>query len=973
MRKLHKFLIMTVLVAMLVGLGSIASSAAATATPVKVLADFDGEASAQMTGGTSTVVSKSGNKYYSVDFTSSGANLNFGGSNYAFLGKGDYIITEFDFMAEDWSTMSNMLIGWNSRNSSGGALNDMHFSFTNDKGVPKISGTPLSGSITLDPTPGVWHHFTLVVKVGGEHVVKSGSNLTAVQGQDAVEAYAYVDGVFFAKNLIGDGKEFWSKDTTFFQTLRVTANGSGARHLNMDNIRVVQYEETRELREFFKYRSKNNGAFPDLNAVSYPFLAYDADYSYPLGTPNCKVVELNGNEVLYDRFDKACKYASTRSGAKIVLLAPVADAKIQYPVKVDRAGFTLGYTLSPSLRVEEIERVNPITGETSKEISFIKKTKYAFYKWAVDHTGEVFDSRGYSPLAVGTPVAYDGEEFASQYYRDGVLYTFTGNWMLDGVALGEVPVYAANSFYTLYPEIRSDSVFAIIEDAEGGVQYALNATELASMVAAAAQDSVVTFVKDIALDASLVINKRIVLDLAGNDLTVAGANAFLLAQGARGTVITSSVAGSAVTSGGSVFEAACAFTFDGANILAKAASLIKVDAAVSGVVIDGGVFVLSGEYVLALGEEASLSADINATVFASALLADASLSYDVTLGGAFLGVTIPASELSTVILSEGLALTDASSFTNVELPEGVALAAPSLVIAAKKQAIAAGDATADAYYVVADAADVAHLIWAEGIGEYVAIGETVYYDYADYYDAKLFYRHSTNRTYAFVADGVYAEGNVVEEAFAGLTIEVDPFYDSMSFYLVAVKPDGTCVPYTAPADLTALMESGEYEDGTVFAIGKKNVISIENLDLRADYALDLNGYALSIFGINEINGGSLKIYSSVAGAALGSDLAQAFALKNGATLEIDGANLGYYGKTLANVDATSALKIAGGVFAVTEGDFYKTEAGATVEIRGIAANAELFAAEAGYAWVAVEEATKLFGVDIVVRYDVAAE
>jgi hypothetical protein len=38
MKKLQKILIMTVLVAMMVGLGAIASSAAATMTPAKVLA-----------------------------------------------------------------------------------------------------------------------------------------------------------------------------------------------------------------------------------------------------------------------------------------------------------------------------------------------------------------------------------------------------------------------------------------------------------------------------------------------------------------------------------------------------------------------------------------------------------------------------------------------------------------------------------------------------------------------------------------------------------------------------------------------------------------------------------------------------------------------------------------------------------------------------------------------------------------------
>ncbi len=972
MKKLHKFLIMTVLVALLVGLGSIVSSAAATMTPSNVLAEFDGEASfSSVSGGTQrcngAVNVKGDNKYYTFDFIDSGANANFGSGNKGFIGKGDYVITEFDFMAEDWTKVKSILIGWNSRNDASGALNDMHFTFSNANGAPKITGNPLTGTITLDPDPGIWHHFTLIVKIGGEHASIKSDGLTAVQGQDAVEAYAYVDGQFFAKNLIDDGKEFWAKNTTYFQSLRLTASGADQR-LNLDNIRVVQYEESRELREFFKYRIQNNGQFPDINAVSYSFLAYDAEYAYPVGTPNCKVAELNGNEVLFDRFEKACKYAASRSGAKVVLLSDIADASIQYPIKVDRAGFNFMYTMSSDLRVEEQERVNPITGESSRDISFIKKTKYAFYKWAIDHTGEVFDSRGFSPLAVGTPVVYDGNEFPTQYYRNGVLYTFTGVWQLDGAILDSVPEYAVNSFYTLYPEIKTATVFAILEDAEGSVSYALSVEEVASLVAGATQDSVVTFVKDITLSAPLAVNQRIVLDLAGKSLKVVGADAFLLSADARGTLITSSVAGASVTADGAVLNTACAFTYEGANVLAKAASMLKTEAAVSGVVIDGGAFVLSGEYVLALGAEASLYADIDAAVLADAYLADPACFYNVTLGGAFLGVEICASAVSTVTLTEGLALTYGNSFDSAGLA-GVIFADDALVMAAKKASFTVGELAGDAYYVVADKADVALLVWAEGIEEYVTPGETVYYAYSDWYDAKLFYRHSTNRTYAFKAEGVSATGNVIDAAWAGLTLEVDPFYDSASFYIVAVKPDGTCVPYTSPASLTALMMSGEYENGTVFAVGKKNAIIIENLTLTAEYALDLNGYAVQVLGLNEISGGALKIYSSVAGASLYSGAVQAFSLKN-ATLEIDGANLAYYGKTLALVDPASELKIIGGVFVVTEGDFYKAESGATVLIDGIAANAELFAAEDGYAWTETAETVVIGGItcDIVAVY-----
>jgi hypothetical protein len=272
----------------------------------------------------------------------------------------------------------------------------------------------------------------------------------------------------FAKNLIGDGKEFWSTDTTFWQTMRLTSSGDGQR-MCIDNIYVAQYQNSRDLREFFKYREKNGGAFPDINAVSYPFLAYDAEYDYPLGTPNCKVVELNGNESFFDRFDKATKYAASSSGSKVVLVADIEGAQIKYPVKIDRAGFELDYTVVPSLRAEESAYLNPITGELSTELSFIKKTKYAYYRWALDHTGEVFDSRGYTPLAVGEAIAYNGNEFAKSYYLDGVLYTFGGQWRANGAEISTVPAYAVNSYYTLTPVITAQNVYAIVETMKGSV------------------------------------------------------------------------------------------------------------------------------------------------------------------------------------------------------------------------------------------------------------------------------------------------------------------------------------------------------------------------------------------------------------------------------------------------------------------------------------------------------------------------
>ena len=128
---------------------------------------------------------------------------------------------------------------------------------------------------------------------------------------------------------------------------------------------------------------------------------------------------------------------------------------MKYPVQVDRAGYQLDFTMSPNLRMEEQTIVNPITGALSNEISFIQKTKYAYYRWQIDHTGEVFDSRGYTPLAIGADVAYNGSELQKSYYRDGVLYTFTGEWLLNDSPLLNVPAYAANSYYTLTPVIKA--------------------------------------------------------------------------------------------------------------------------------------------------------------------------------------------------------------------------------------------------------------------------------------------------------------------------------------------------------------------------------------------------------------------------------------------------------------------------------------------------------------------------------------
>lgn len=973
MKKLHRFLIMTVLVAMLVGICAIASSAAATMTPAKVLAEADGSQSVAASSGTQrcsvTPTSKSSNTYYTVDFVDSGANCNVGSGYYAFLGKGDYIITEFDFMAEDWTKVKNILVGWNSRNSTKGALNDMHFSFSNENGAPKISGNPLTGSIVLDPTPGAWHHFTLVVEIDGEHIVKNGTDLTAVQGQDAVEAYAYIDGELFAKNLVGDGKEFWSKDTTFFQSFRMTASG-GDQQLCFDNLRIVQYEANNDLREFFRYRQQNGGEFPDINKIAYPFLAYDADYQYPLGIPNCKVVELNGTEVLFDRFDRATKYATKRSGAKLVLLADIKDAVVNYPVLVDRAEYELLYTANDSLRVEENEVVNPITGALSRELSFIKKTKFAFYRWYVDHTGEVLDSRGYTPVAIGTPIVYDGTELASSYYRDGVLYTFDGVWMLNGVAISSVPAYAANSYYTLVPVIEAADVYAIFRTAEGETVYALSPEDAIANIASAAKDTVVTLIRDLTVTAPIEIKSRITLDLAGKKITATGDSAFLVTADASGTVITSTAEGASIEASGAILNAGAACTLSGKNISAAAASLVKAEGVAKGVVISGGTYLISGD-VLALSAEASLGASIDATLIGSGALADPAKTYAVTLGGALCGITVSASSVSTVSFKEGLVLTYGGSFASDKLPEGVTLAQSGLVVAAKKADVD-GDGVIDASFVVADVKDVATLVWLEGAVQYVAIGEDLFFDYSDYYDATKYY--TPNGVYDFAGEGVAVTGNVALDSFAGLTLAVEPHYDSSAFYVVAVKPDGTYVPYLTAANLTDLMASGAFEDGTLFAVGKKNVISIENLVLENDYALDLNGYAVSVYGANKIKNGSLKIFSSVAGGGINAEAASAFILEGG-KLEIAGENVVYYGNTLAELDAASALVINGGVYVVKSGAFYNAADGATVAIEALAASAELFAAAEGYAWTAVSESVTIGGIDcaIVAKYAKVAE
>ncbi len=962
MKKLQKILMLTVLVAMLIGIAAVAASAAVTTEPSRTLASFDGEQSVAGSGGTQRCTiasaSKGGNKYYEIDFIDSGANANFGGGNQDFLGKGDYIIMEFDFMAEDWSTVKNILIGWNSRNSTGGALNDMHFTFSNEKGAPKITGNPLTGSIVLDPTPGVWHHFSMVVQIGGEHVNKNGKCLTAVRGQDAVEAYAYVDGQFFAQNLIGDGKEFWAVDTTYFQTLRLTASGGGQK-LCFDNVRVVQYESNRELREFFKYREKNGGAFPDLNAASYSFLAYDADYDYPLGTPTCKVVEMNGNEILFDRFDKAVKKSVSLSGSKLVLLSDIEDVVVKYPVQVDRAGFDLDYTVSPSLRVQEQTVINPITGAVSDEISFIKKTKYAYFQWQVDHTGTVLDPRGYTPLAVGDTVVYDGTALGRNYYRDGVLYTFTGEWLLDGTVLTNVPVYAANSYYTLTPNIVSEDVYAIIETADGDVTYALSAEEVAAAITAATKDSVITLVRDVALSDSLTIQSRIVLDLAGKTLTLNENKTIVLTDAAAGSTITSSVAGAKIVSSGAAFDAACAFTFEGENIVVTASALLKADAMAYGVVIDGGVFLLDGDTVLVLGDAATLKAEIDATIVAknAMALADPAKSYAVTLDGTLCGVTIPASDTATVTLSEGLLLSYASAFIEVALPAGVSFENASLVIAAKK---VTGDNGAVTNYVVANADEAVLFVWKSDAHEYVMPGEKVAYIYSDYYDAKKFYTPTEKYTFTVAEDSVV--GDTAAVAWVGQSVSVAPIYESFKFVVVVEKPDGTFEAFKDAANLSELLSSTKYGDGAIFVLGQKNLI-LEGMNLTGNYLLNLNGYALLVSGTNKITNGKLTVYSSVAGAQLYSDATQAFLVTNG-DLNIQGEKLAYLGGTLANIDVNSTLVINGGIYVVDgTADFFKAVESSDASIANITANKQLFEVDASQAWETIDETATIGGID----------
>ena len=959
MKKLQKILMMTVLVAMLVGIASVAASAAATMEPAQVIGESDGSTGVgSMSKCTATTLTEGNNQYFEVSFAESSANANFlqVSPNYAFFGKGDYLITEFDFMAEDWKTVKSITMEWNTRNSSGGSISGFGVVLSNVDGAPKVTGRkPFMNedSLTLDPTPGKWHHVAIIVQIAGEFKTQSNGNLSSLTGQDACEAYVFVDGKFCAANLSGDGMYVFNNDTTFYQSLRFNAGAGNV--FCVDNMRVVQYESTRELREFFKYREKNGGELPDIHNVSYPFFAYDAEYDYPLGTPICKVVEMNGNEILFDRFDKAVKKAASLSGSKVVLLADIEDGVVNYPVVVDRAGYNLSYKMSPSLRVEEKEIVNPITGALATEISFIQKTKYAYYQWIIDHTGEKMDSRGYTPLAIGAPIVYDGDEVGKTYYLDGTLYTFTGVWLLDGEALTAVPAYAANSFYTLSPVIEMESVYAIIETLDGSVSYAVSAEEVSSAIASAAKDSVVTFIRDVVIDAPITIKNRITLDLAGKKLTVNGASAIALESTAAGAVITSSEAGAQILNAtGVAFDAACAFTVDGENILTTAAALLKAETAISGIVIDGGVFLLSGDSVLLFAEGASLNAAIDATIVASnATLADPAASYAISLGGVLSGVTISDSAASTVTLNEGLLLTYASSFG--KMPAGVSLADSTLVIAAKKASDANGAAT---NYVVADASETVLIIWAEGVSEYVMPGETLTYVYSDYYDAKKFY--AFNGTYFLKVEDDTVVGNVAKEAWVGLTVSAAPCYDSKAFFVVVAKPDGTYEAYESAANLASLMSSGEYAEGTVFAIGQKNMI-LENLVITKDYVLDLNGYALIVSGTNKIAGGSLKIFSSVEGASFYSDGAQAFIVTNGALI-LDGENLSYLGGTLANLDATSSLKIAGGIYVLMDDAvFYKSVSGATVSIADISANKVLFDAAAGYEWITVDESVIIGG------------
>ena len=187
MKKLQKILIMSVLVSMLVGIGAIVSSAAAAAEPVKVLADYDGskKADKEAGGASANVEEKYGNKYYSMDFPGNTGDLNkettyidFGASKYGFLGKGDYLITDYDFMADDWASISSIGMGWDVGNHQNLANRDMWFTLRKEMNgkdlvdsesrfVANDSILGIKGSYEFIPENNRWYHMTIVVKVGG--------------------------------------------------------------------------------------------------------------------------------------------------------------------------------------------------------------------------------------------------------------------------------------------------------------------------------------------------------------------------------------------------------------------------------------------------------------------------------------------------------------------------------------------------------------------------------------------------------------------------------------------------------------------------------------------------------------------------------------------------------------------------------------------------------------------------------------
>lgn len=974
MRKLQKILMASVLVSIMVGIFAVCAGAAQM-TAAKVLANYSGaQAVESVTSGsqrhTVSVASNSdGNKYYEVNFLDSGAHANFYPSpsgNYAFLGKGDYIVTEFDFMAEDWTTVKNVFIGWNSRNDLGGSISDMYFTFSNENGAPKVSGGPLAGSIVLDPTPGMWHHLTIVVQVGGEHTVNENGTLTARGDQDAVEAYAYLDGQLFASNLIGDGMEFWGSKSTYFQSLRMTAVGAN-QTLCIDNVYIAQYESTKELRDFFKYRQKNNGQFPDINETAYTFLNYSEDYDYPIQAAKMMVVEMNGNETFYDRFDRAAKYASSLFGAKIVLLSDIKNAEVNYPVLVDRTGYDFDYKTASTLRAEEEIGINPINGEKSMLVSFIKKTKYAYYTWEIDHTGEKLDARGYTPIAVGAPIVYDGYELPGQYVMGGKLYVFTGKWKLNGEVLETVPSYAANSYYRLSPVIETRDVYAVVSTDEE-VFYVTSLGDLDAVLKSATAGATVTFARDITLDAPLVLEKKVNLDLAGNKLSVLGGNAaIVLKEGAAQTEIHSSVAGGKIESSGALFEAAASFSVKGDNLVGIGASLLKTDAALDDVQIDGGTFVLSGANAFDLGAEASLVANVRAVLIAAAgadvALIDSSADYTITLGGALCGIVLPVSEESVVILAEGLVLDGGvSALVGNALPAGVRLANETLVVASKKLSAIYSEYAVNTTFIVANKADVVLIEWEEDVCEYFVVGEQIYHLYPAFYDAKKFY--TPNGKYEFLLEGGTRIGNVLDADFAGQTIVVNPCWDSCSFFVVAIRPDATFVLYENATNLSTLLSSGEFEDGTVFALGRKNML-LTNAVITGAYALDLNGQALLVSGTNRIAGGALRIFSSAEGASFYSDATQAFLLEDGALALED---VCYVGGVLADLNAASSLAIRGGSCFVEGESLYRAATGATVTIGALSANKQLFDAFDGYAWKACEEQLTVNGEVFVINF-----